>query len=217
MTAQELLNADAPTLAPEDSAEHALGLMAEFCVDHLPIVGADGIFHGLMAAGAAQTGGQCVGELLLPRPVVALPDAHVLDVAGQMAVHRLTGIPVVAQDERYVGLVLRADLFDHLARMLASQDSGAVLVIACSARDTALSKLLHVVEQSDTKVRSVTTEISLADESLTHITLKLNRCDTAHVRHLLQYYGYTIVAAYGEEDDYELQMRIEEFMHFLEV
>ncbi len=217
MTAQEFLNADVPTLALTDSAEHALDIMAEFHVRHLPIVGADGVFHGLMAKGAVQLDGRCVGELPLPRPVVALPDAHVLDVAGRMVEHRLTGIPVVAKDERYLGLVLRADLFDHLARMLASQDSGAVLVIACSARDTSLSKLLHVVEQSDTKVRSVATEMPLGDGGPAHITLKLNRCDSAHVRHLLQYYGYTIVASYGEEDDYELQMRIEEFMRFLEV
>lgn len=217
MTARELLNADAPTLAPTDSAEHARDIMAEFHVRHLPIVGADGVFHGLMTAGAALPDGRCVGELSLPRPVIAPPDAHVLDVASRMVEHRLTGVPVVAEDERYLGMVLRADLFEHLARMLASQDSGAVLVIACGARDISLSKLLYVVEQGDTKVRLVAIEMPLGDGGPAHITLKLNRCDTAHVRHLLQHYGYAIVASYGEEDDYELQMRVEEFMRFLEV
>ena len=50
------------------------------------------------------------------------------------------------------------------------------------------------------------------------LTLKLNVNDTARVRHILEHYGYHVVASFSDDqDDDDFKDRLQEFMRYLEV
>lgn len=220
MNIQALINHTTPPLRPSDTVEHALGLMMEVRVRHLPIVDVLGNVVGvvsedqLLDADGPETP---INSLLGPRPIVAAPNAHVFDVTKLMVQHDLTTVPVAGEDGHYVGLVRRHDIFEQFARMLSTQESGAILAIEVDPRDYSLSKLVYTIEQSDVKILSIATEAPDSAHGQIRITLKLNVSDTSRVRHVLEHHGYHIVAAFSEEDDEELQFRVQEFMRYLEV
>ena len=117
-----------------------------------------------------------------------------------------------------VGLVLRHDIFDQVARMMSTQENGAILALEITPRDYSLAKLVHTVEQNDAKVLSVASEPADDLTGRMTVTLKLNTLDATRIRHVLAHHGYDVVASFGEsEDEEEMLLRVQEFMRYLEV
>lgn len=222
MTIEQLVSKlDAP-LRPSDTAEHALGLLMEFRVRHLPVVDDTGILVGLISEDRlldAAPGPDAPIEILLgPKPVSVHPDTHIFDVTKKMVEHDLTVLPVAEEDGRYVGLVKRHDIFDRFAKMLSTQETGAILALEVDPRDYSLSKLVHTIEQNNVKILSIASESPDEPGGNIRVTLKLNVKDAARVRHMLEHFGYRIIASFSEDDsDEDLQLRIQEFMRYLEV
>lgn len=118
--------------------------------------------------------------------------------------------------EHYLGVVRRHDLFDQFARMLSTQEPGAILALEVEAHDYSLAQLVHLIEQSSAKVLSVASESSEGENGPRRVTVKLDTTDTARIRHMLEHHGYDIVASFGEQDDQILE-RVQQFMRYLEV
>jgi len=220
MQIRELISTDVSPLHTDDSVEHALGLLLECNVQHLPGVEDDQLV-GLISEEQLLTsfGPECDLQMLLqPDPISARPDHHIFDLTKLMVQHDLTTLPITSEDGTYAGLVRRDAIFEQFARMLSAQDSGAVLALEVDQRDYSLGQLAHAVEQGDVKILSVATEMPDSSEAPIRVTLKLNVLDAARIKHMLEHNGYSVVAAFGEtETDDDLQRRAEEFMRFLEV
>ena len=221
MTIQTLINHATPPLKPSDTVEHALGLMMECRVRHLPVVNAIGLLVGVVSEDLvldADGPDSAVSSLLGPRPIVADPQAHVFDVTKIMVQHDLTTVPVASEGGEYLGLVRRHDIFEQFARMLATQEPGAILAIEVDQRDHSLTQLVYAIEQADIRILSLATEMPANAASRIRITVKLNVSDTARVRHVLEHHGYHVVASFSEDEDEEdLLRRVQEFMRYLEV
>lgn len=220
MTIQTLISQDVPPLRPEDTVEHALGLMLEVRARHLPVVDDTRQLIGqvsedmlLDAAGPDAP----VASLLGPAPLSARPDTHVFDVTKIMVAHDLTTLPVAQGAGGYEGLVHRHEIFEEFARMLSTHEPGAILALEVAAHDYSLAQLAHSIEQNGARILSIATETE--DHSgTTRITLKLNVQDTSRVRHMLEHLGYHVVAAFSEsETDEDFQDRIQQFLRYLEV
>lgn len=221
MTIKDLISTDDTPLKPTDTAEHALGLLMETRVRHLPVVNAKGKLVGVvsedqlleMASGPEAT----IDTMLGARPVTAEPETHLFDVTKTMVEHDLTTLPIAESNGKYVGLVKRHDIFNRFAKMLSTQESGAILALEIEPRDYSLAKLVHTIETNDVKVLSIASEPEPSEDTI-RVTLKLNVRDAARVKHMLEHYGYHVVAAFGEsEDEEDMQLRVQEFMRYLEV
>jgi len=221
MTIRELISGATPPLKPTDTVEHALGLLMEFRVRHLPVVDDQGILRGLVSEEQlldASGPDAPITTLLGPAPVFVTPRSHVFDVTKTMMQHALTTIPVAEPDGTYVGLVKRHDIFEQFARMLSTQQPGAILALEIAPRDYSLSQLVYDIEQHGSKILSIATEASEQSTEPIRVTVKLNATDTARIRHVLEHHGYRVVACFSElEDDEDLQFRVQEFMRYLEV
>lgn len=210
-----------PSVAPlhlGDTVEHALGVLLETNVRHLPVVSADGRLVGLLTEEQlleASGPDAPVEQLLGPLPISAQPGDHVFDVTKRIIQHDLTLLPVTSTDGHYEGTVRRYDIFEQFARMLATQEPGAILALEIAPRDYSLAKLIHTIEQSDVKVLSIASEPPTGTGA-TRVTIKLNTTDATRVRHMLEHHGYRILAAFGERDD-EILERVQAFMRYLEV
>lgn len=220
MTIEQLISRRTPPLKPDDTVEHALGLLMELRVRHLPVVDDSGKLVGLVSEDQlldAFDSDVSVSLLLGPVPISARPGHHVFEVTKVMVEHDLTTLPIVDSEGNYLGLVERHDIFDQFAKMLSTQESGAILALEIEPRDYSLAKLVHTIEQNDVKVLSIASEPEPSDGTI-RITLKLNVKDSVRVRHMLEHYGYHVVANFGEDvDEEDLRNRVEEFMRYLEV
>ena len=209
---------DSETLAETDDVAHALTPMSEAGAGDLPSVDGHGNLIGAVSDGVLSDADDKRGPLKRIEghtPVSVGPDAHVFEVSRVLVAHGLAAVPAVDEDGSFLGLVRRADVFEELARMLCTCESGAVVTVDLPATDTSISKLVHAVEQTGAKLLSVTRQWD--DRKIVGVTLKLDRCDIGRLRHTLQYYGYRVVDTFGEEQDPQLLQRVQEFIRFLEV
>ncbi|WP_103020638.1 CBS domain-containing protein [Salinibacter altiplanensis] len=219
MKVREAIHSATPALQSSDPVEEALGLLMEHHVRHLPVVGDDGRLVGVIAETRlmdAEGPDASIESLLIGRPVSVPPDAHIFDAARAMVEHDLSTVPVADSEGQYLGLLRRHDIFDQFAQMLSTRQQGAILALEVDARDYALSKLIHVIEQNEAKVLAVASELPENSTDDIRVTLKLNVKDTARVRHVLEHHDYHVVAAFGEEDG-ELEELVDEFVRYLEV
>ncbi len=220
MDIHNLISQNTPPLKPEDTVEHALGLLMELRVRHLPVVDSAGMLVGLISEDQlldAFDPEARIELLLREAPLAAHPGHHVFDVTKVMVEHDLTTLPVTDNEGHYSGLIERHDIFEQFARMLSTQESGAILSLEIDPRDYSLAKLVYTIEQNNVKVLSISSEPDPSDDKI-HITLKLNVTDSARVRHMLEHYGYHVTGSFGDSaDDEELQYRVQEFMRYLEV
>lgn len=222
MKIRDLISTSALPLRPEDTAEHALGLLMEHRVRHLPVVDEDDILIGIVSEDqlleSASGPDAKISTLLGREPVSASPDTHLFDVTKTMVEHDLTTLPVAEDGRQYIGLVKRHDIFDRFARMLSTQESGAIVALEEDPRDYSLSKLVYTIEQNGGKILSIASESPDTEGGKIRVTLKLNVSDATRVRHMLEHYGYHVVATFSDETtDEDLQLRVQEFMRYLEV
>jgi predicted transcriptional regulator len=221
MTVETLICTDTPPLSPSDTVEHGLGLLMEMRIRHLPVVDGSGKLVGVLSEEQlldADGPDTPISELIGARIPSVRSDAHVFEVSKVMLDERLTTVPVVGGDMTYVGLVRRHDLFEWFARMLGTQEPGAILALEVDARDYALSRVIYAIEENNVRVLSLSADRPNPKSDRLHITMKLNTKDSARVRHILEHHGYKVIAAFGVDDDsQELADRVQEFMRYLEV
>lgn len=221
MTVNNLLSRSIPPLRPDDSVEHALGLLMELRVRHLPVVDEEGLLVGVVSEEQLLDAFSPEVELSLllgPEPVSARPHHHVFEITKLMVQHDLSTLPVAREDRTYVGLCRRHEIFDQFARMLSTQEAGAILALEVSPNDYSLSRLVYAIEQNDAKILSIATERPDSEHASIRVTLKLNVTETTRVRHMLEHHGYRIVASFNEhESDLELQERAQAFMRYLDM
>ncbi|MDX1419488.1 MAG: CBS domain-containing protein [Rubricoccaceae bacterium] len=218
MTVQTLLDPTIPALSVGDAAGQALYRMAEYGVEHLPVVGAEQRLVGIISESVLRAHpdpGAPLATLAAGEPLSVAPDTHVFDAVHQMLTHGLSLMPVASADGRYLGLVVRPALFGQLAHMLATEEPGAIIVLEGQRRDFSLAQLAHLIEQNDVRILSVSTEDD-PGAGLVRVTLKLNVTDSSRVRHLMEHHGYRIVALFDEADA-DLQSRVDAFLRYLEV
>lgn len=221
MTIETLISEDTPPLRPSDTVEHALGLLLELRVRHLPVVTEEGQLIGsisenqlLDASGPDAT----LESLLGLKPISVTPDTHTFDATKVIVDHDLTTLPIAYEDGRYVGIVKRHDIFDQFARMLSTQEPGAIIALEVDRRDYSLAQLAHMIEQNNVKILSTAAETPHTSDGKIKVTLKLNVNDTARIRHILEHYGYHVVASFSDDrDDDDFRDRLQEFMRYLEV
>lgn len=221
MTIATLVSEITPPLQPSDSVEHALGLMLELRVRHLPVVSSTGRLIGLISENQlldAMGPDAPLESLLGLEPVSVNPDTHVFDATKVIVDHKLTALPIATEDGSYMGLVKRHNIFEQFARMLSTQESGAIIALEVDRRDYSLAQLAHTIEQNDVKILSTATENPDSGDGKMKVTLKLNVSDTSRVRHILEHYGYHVVASFSDDrDDDDFKNRLQEFMRYLEV
>lgn len=221
MTVQHLIQEDPAPLRASDTVEAAVehfGTSAS-SIRHLPVIDADERLLGLLAERQLRDVAAAlpIGTLPLAAPVSVLPDVHPFEAAALLASHNQSVLAVTDEDGGYLGLLIRANLFDRLSHLLSTDKAGAIVVIEMLAKDYSLGQLVYVIEQNDVKILSITSEIDQATYGQARLTLKLNVSDTARVRHVLAHYGYYVVEYFDDTTAEDLQLRVQEFMRYLEV
>lgn len=226
MTIRNLIARHIPPLRLDDTVEHALGLLLEHSLYQMPVVDENERLVGsvaedmlLNAAGPDAT----IDSLIRVspnghHPLQVLPDTHVFEATKALVKHDLTAVPVATAEGEYLGVLRRHDIFGQFAKMLSTQESGAILALELDPRDYSLSQLVYTIENNDVKILSIASEPPDSETGPIRVTIKLNTTDATRVRHMLEHHGYHVVASFSEEEtDEDLEWRVQEFMRYLEV
>jgi len=221
MIASELLSEIVPAVHKNDKATEALNWMDVFKVSHLPIVDNEE-YMGLISDADIYDMNNPETPVLnhklsLEKPFVK-DYQHIFEVAELASKHKLTVIPVLAQDEHYLGLITVNDLAKEFSHLMSTENPGGIIVLEVKINDYSLSEIAQIIEGNDTKILSLYIRTKKPADKV-EITIKLNRTDISAVIQTFERYSYKIKEIHSEnsEMDSSLKDRMDSFLKYLSI
>ena len=221
MIARELISDIIPAIRTSDSARKALVHMDVFRISHIPIVNdvellgiisdTDIYDYNLVEEPIASH------KLSLLRPFV-YADQHVFEVLKLVYNQKLTLVPVLDRENRYLGSITMHDLVAHFSELSGVNSPGGIIELKMNLHDYSLSEIAQIVESNDAKVLGLYVNTATDSVSIS-VTIKVNRTDIEPILKTFYRYDYNVNATFTDGDVIQ-QMndeRFEQFMNYLNI
>lgn len=194
MVAKDLISEVIPSLKTSDTGQTALNWMEIFRVSHLPIVNNQD-FLGLISDTDIYDMNQpeeAIGNhtLTLFKPYVG-EDQHIFEVIGLASRMKLSIVPVLDNNDHFLGVITINDLIRHLAGISSMDQPGGIIVLELIERDYSLSQIAQIVESNNVKVLSMYIT-SPPDSTKLEVTLKLSSGELSSVIRTFERYNYEV-------------------------
>ncbi len=207
-----------PLLDSADTIDRALQLMEDNDLQCLPLVEEDKYLALIKEDDLLELSHTDLPlaetSLLLFRPAVAA-SAHPYDAVRMLHNTGLQLIPVVDNENTYLGCISQKGLYKYLTEHSGINTPGAIIVLELQPNNYSLYEIARICENEDIIITQV--QLSNAKESgRLELTLKTNRNDIRGVVDALERYNYTVVQTFGEADFNEnIQNRFDLLMNYL--
>ena len=150
----------------------------------------------------------------LPRPYVK-ESAHIYEVLFRVAEHKISVIPVLGEDESYMGCTSIHQLITLIANTGSIRERGGIIVLEVNQNDYSLAQIAQIVESNNAKILS-SYIMSSSDSTKLEVTLKINQIELGRIIQTFERYDYTIAASYQKSSfDDDLQNRYDALLNFL--
>ncbi len=220
MIAKKLINDTIPPLKLTDDGEKALAWIAEFHVHHLPVVDGQqylGMISEYTIYDTNETSQTLSSYDFSETPPKVYEYDHIYEVMKVMKANRLSVMPVLDDEQHYVGLITLDTITDYLSQAQGMEDPGGILILEMSANDYVLSEIARLVESHNAKILSMYVTTHQGSSSI-DVTIKINKTDLTSILPTFERFQYTVKAYYQEEDYLEdVQERFDEFMNYLNI
>lgn len=220
MTAEQLISGSIVPLQGSDIGEIALEMMEELHVRHLPVVNGKtllGVVSEADLLDADLTKPISVWYKQVPQRPFARSGDHILEVVRIFAEQSLTVVPVLDDEEGYLGCISLEGIFAHFSDMVAINEPGGIIVLEMDKRDYSLSEIARIAE-SERAIILNTFVYSFPESARMEVTLKVNRQDVQGLMASYQRFNYEVQAFFGESDYGQgLRERYDALMAYLNV
>ena len=203
MIARQLIADTIPALNLQDSASKALDQMQEFGIEMLPVVDENKKYVGLLTDEAILD----IQDMDLPlkdlpyaltHPFVKA-NMHIFEVIKIAAENNLSLIPVLEDDNLFIGTITLQSLFRYFSNINSLTEPGAIIILETAINSYSLSEISRIVDSCDIKVLALYVNI-LRDKSTIEITMKLDKTDLSSLLNTFERFQYTILASFQEKE-----------------
>lgn len=220
MLAKDLITDEIPPLKTSDTGLMVINWMDEFKVSHLPIVN-NHEYLGLISDTDIldlNITDEEIGKhkLSLIRPFVK-ENQHVYEVIKMISNMKLTVLPVLDENENYLGLIPLTSLLQQFSILAATREPGGIIVLEMNELDYSLSQIAQIVEGNDGKILSCYLN-SLPDSTRIEVTLKINKTDISGILQTFNRYNYTVKASFHQSEfSDDMKNRFDSFMNYINI
>jgi len=218
MRAAELISDEIPTLEGSDNAFFAMQLLDEYKMKQLPVVEGNE-FLGLISDEVVmniedpEAPLKDCGQKL--QMIYVQKDQHVYDMIRVAAEFQLSAIPILSNENKYMGVVSTYCLVRELSHMASVQQPGGIVVLELNQKDYSLVEISQIVEGNDAKILSANIT-SVPDSQKLELSLKINLTNIDAIIQTFNRYDYIISASFHESDfDDMIKDRYEELMRYI--
>lgn len=218
MLTRDLISNTIPYLHKSDTVYHALQLMNDYHVAHLPVV-EDESYLGIISE-----------EQLLQNdeeaPLTDLPitdgttsvqaNEHFLKAIQTAVVNKLSIVPVV-EEKQLVGIVTYNDLLRNASDFMSLSQPGALIVLEMDSRNYSFTEINRLVESNDAQITQLNT-FTDPETGLIQVTIRVNKLEVSALLGTFQRYEYNVKYYFGEEMfENELKSNYDNLMHYLKI
>ena len=218
MLTRELISHSFPYLHLEDKVYHALQLMSDYHVAHLPVVDNDkyvGIVDEDQLLHTDDTNEIQQSHFSMALPSVQGGD-HFLKAIQVAVDNRLSIVPVV-ENGQMVGVVTYTDMLRNTSDFMSLNNPGALIVLEMESANFSFNEISRIVESNDAQITQLNT-FTEADTGLMQFTIRVNKMEVSNVISSFQRYEYIVKYYFGEElYENELRNNYDNLMNYLNI
>ena len=219
MLANQLLTTHYPTVEPADKVLHALQLLEDFDIDHIPVLESNR-YLGLISKDDLLDEEENVPVKSLLQSLFfksIKTGEHFLAGLKLAAQNGLAVVPVVDNDHQWAGAITCADLLKALNTFTGSEEPGAIIVLEMERKSYSFGEISRLVETNDAYITQFNTTFE-TETGLIVATIKINKTEISDILATFQRYEYTIRYFIGEEQyENELRYNYDHLMSYLKV
>jgi len=221
MIAEELINQMIPPLKVYDTVDKALRWMDEFRVNELPVV-SNRKYMGLateLRLIELTDRSQALKDVELEyQDVHVMQHQHFYDVMEAAIKNKIQVVPVLDDDQEYIGIITINDTIAAFGQMSALQGQGSILVLSMPERDYSLSQISRLIEEENVKILSAYVSPDEMDPFQIKLTLKLNTTDPSRIIATLERFEYRITAQFNDGNDNDVgRDRLDMLLKYLDI
>ncbi|MCB0697198.1 MAG: CBS domain-containing protein [Chitinophagaceae bacterium] len=207
MSVTKIIAYDVPTILPDDTGDTAMRLMEENGIEHIPVV-ANQQYLALVKQDDMlewDTPEQPVSasDFLRYSPAV-FTEAHAYDALRLAHSQRLSVIPIVDNDNKYLGSATRETLLNYIAEG-GLDNPGGVIVLEIKPLDYSLYEIVRIAESEEVSIIATQLYTHQATNTL-ELTIKTNRSNLESLANTYERFGYNVKELYGERSNKEDMM-----------
>jgi len=162
-------------------------------------------------------------ELLLKNVKVDLnrifvyQNQHIYDVIKFASINKCEIIPVLDDNQEYVGLITISDILNYIADSRSVYMPGGIIVLELKFNDYSMSQIAQIIESDGAHILSAVVSPSI-DQQTISLTLKIDKVDLSRILPALYRYNYTVTASYFQSEfSDDLKNRYEALMNYLSI
>jgi acetoin utilization protein AcuB len=178
------------TITPEDSMQDAVYLMREHKVRTLPVVKNDEVVGivsetDIKRASASDATGLDVHEILYliskikikdimtKNPITVHEDLTVEETAEILMKERISGVPVLDNEGKILGIITRDDLFNVLISLSGLGKKGIQLAFQVEDRPGSIKELTDIIREHEGRIASILSSAERAPEGYRIVYIRM--------------------------------------------
>jgi len=218
MLTRDLISNSIPHLHPDDKVHHALQLMNEYHVAHLPVVENETYLGVVSEEQLLETDEEeFIKELPIADGTTSVQaNDHFLKAIQSAVTHKLTIVPVV-EEKQLVGIVTYDDLLRNASEFMNLKEPGALIVLEMEGKHYSFTELNRLVESNDAQITQLNT-ITDPETGIMTVTIRVSKMEVSDILATLQRYEYNVKYYFGEElYENELRSNFDNLMNYLKI
>ncbi|RYY72113.1 MAG: CBS domain-containing protein [Chitinophagaceae bacterium] len=218
MLTRDLISNTIPYLHKSDTVYHALQLMNDYHVAHLPVV-EDESFLGIISEEQLLQNDEetPLTELQITDGTTSVQaNEHFLKAIQTAVVNKLSIVPVV-EEKQLLGIVTYNDLLRNASEFMSLNQPGALIVLEMDSRNYSFTEINRIVESNDAQITQLNTYTD-PETGIVQITIRVNKLEVSDLLSTFQRYEYNIKYYFGEElYENELKTNYDNLMNYLKI
>jgi CBS domain-containing protein len=135
----------------------------------------------------------------------------------KMALNKLTVIPVVDRDMKYMGLITMEDVLNVFGDSYSFKESGSIIILQTTITNYSLGEIAMIAESEGYTILTSFLTTNL-DSTEIFVTIKVNSHDISKLIRAFQRRDYIISGAFSEEEYVDsLKERYDSLMNYLSI
>ncbi len=218
MLIEKLISPVIPVLSLTDTGSQALQMMEDNGLDALPLV-SDEKYMALVRENDLLDWDEPGSPLILANFLTYKPaifaKGHPYEALRVAHVQNLSIVPVVDNDNNYLGAIKSEGLSGFMVENGGIQLAGAIMVVEIAPRDYSLYEIARICENEDVGITNTQLR-TIPETGMLELTIKTNRSDLQGVVAAMERHNYKVKEVYGETaQDENVQDRFNLLMTYI--
>ncbi|HEU4901797.1 MAG TPA: CBS domain-containing protein [Flavisolibacter sp.] len=218
MLTRDLISSAIPYLHKGDTVYHALQLMNDYHVAHLPVVEDDHYLGIISEEQLLQNDEEThLTDLQITDGTTSVQaNEHFLKAIQTAVVNKLSIVPVV-EEKQLLGIVTYNDLLRNASEFMSLNQPGALIVLEIENNNYSFNEINRIVESVDAQITQLNTFTDVESGTI-QVTIRVNKIEVSDLVSTFQRYEYNVKYYFGEElYQNELKTNYDNLMNYLSI